>query len=83
MTDQLGNMPVRTVVGVDGRTWHIYVVLEGMKFDPKSKHHRRNWLCLETAGERRYISPVPGGWEDWNDDQLRRAVLKSRLDLRG
>jgi hypothetical protein len=73
-------MPVRAVQDVNGRTWHVYVVLEGTKWDKKP---RRNWLCLENGNERKYISPVPTGWEEWSDERLRIAIAQAKPDLRG
>jgi hypothetical protein len=83
MTDGQSDSPVREVRDASDRTWHVYVVLERRKLDPDVKTRRRNWLCLETADQRRFISPVPEGWEHWSDEQLRAAILAAKPDIRG
>jgi hypothetical protein len=74
---------VRVVVDTDNRTWHVYVMIEGRKWDPAINKHRRNWLCIESASERRFVSPVPAGWEEWSDTRLRTAIAAAKQDLRG
>jgi hypothetical protein len=83
MTDEQSDGSVREVRDASDRTWHVYVVLEGRKFDPDIKTRRRHWLCLEAADQRRFISPVPEGWQHWSDEQLRAAILAAKPDIRG
>ena len=73
---------VRAVVDASGRTWHAYVVIARIKFDPESEKRRRNWLALETGGDRRYISPVPREWSSWTDDELLTEIATAKPDLR-
>jgi hypothetical protein len=83
MNDGQSDSTVREVRDANGRTWHAYVVLEGRKLDPDIKTRRRNWLCLEAADQRRFISPVPKGWEQWSDEQMRAAITTAKPDIRG
>jgi hypothetical protein len=82
MTTDETETPVRTVLDAEGRTWHAYVVVARIKFDPESEKRRRNWLALETSGERRYISPVPAEWSRWSDEQLLTEIASAKQDLR-
>jgi hypothetical protein len=82
MTTDETDTPVRSVQDAAGRTWHAYVVVARIKFDPESEKRRRNWLALETAGDRRYLSPVPAGWSGWTDEQLLTAIASAKPDLR-
>jgi hypothetical protein len=61
---------MRTVHDPDNRVWHVYVVEEGMRWDPEIEMRRRNWLCCASLDERRFISPVPSHWERWSDEEL-------------
>jgi hypothetical protein len=33
--------------------------------------------------DRRYITPVPGTWEQWSDAELLTHILHAPVDLRG
>ena len=75
--------PVRAVQDAEGRLWHVYVVVERTKWGPGADQKRSNWLCLETKGDRRYITPVPAGWKALSDDGLLDLIALSKPDLRG
>lgn len=83
MNEQRDDAVVRDVLDQDGRRWHVFVVLEGMRWDPEIEMRRRHWLCLETKGDRRYIAPVPTGWERWSDAELIAAIAMAKPDKRG
>jgi hypothetical protein len=82
MTAEQQASPVRTVADGTGRTWHAYVVVARLKFERESGKRRRNWLSFESSDERRYITPVPDGWDHWSDDQLRAEISAAKQDLR-
>lgn len=73
----------RTVVDSDERIWQIYLVPEGMRWDPEIEMRRVSWLCCRTLGERRYITPVPPSWEQWSDADLLAAIASAKPDHRG
>jgi hypothetical protein len=77
------NEPVQWFRDLKDRVWHVYVVVEGTKFGAVHDRHRHDWLCLESDGERRFITPVPDGWQRWSDMEFRTALNSARLDLRG
>ena len=66
-----------------GRVWHAYVVIERTKYGVALDKTRHNWLCLESEGERRFISPVPSAWREWSEAEFRHELVHSRVDLRG
>jgi hypothetical protein len=74
---------VRYVTDGDQRAWRVFVVQEGMRWDPEIEMRRANWLCCAAVGEQRYISPVPDGWEEWTDEILLEAIAQAPPDLRG
>lgn len=74
---------VRTVLDAENRTWHVYVVVERTKWGPSPDQKRSNWLCLETRGDRRFITPVPEGWKQLSDERLRALIARAKPDLRG
>ena len=75
--------PVRTVADVEGHIWHVYVVVEGTKWDPEIEMRRRNWLCMESGSDRRFVSPVPDGWADWDAPSILVLISVGKPDLRG
>lgn len=74
---------LRVVRARDGQEWTIMLVREGMRWDPEIEMRRKDWLCCASAGDRRYIVPVPLTWEQWTDDDLVVAILQAKPDLRG
>jgi hypothetical protein len=75
--------PVREIRDAEGRTWHVYVVVERTKWGPGPDQKRSNWLCLETRGDRRFITPVPEGWKQLSDERMRDLIAVAKPDLRG
>jgi hypothetical protein len=75
--------PIRLLTDTDGRIWHVYVVIEGYRWDPEIEERRRNWLCLESGRDRRFISPVPDDWQQWSEAFLLQQIRTARPDLRG
>ncbi len=37
------------------------------------------WLAFEGAGERRRLSPVPSGWRDASDAELRAMLARAKV----
>jgi hypothetical protein len=74
---------LRLVRAPDGRAWAVMHIREGMRWDPEIEMRRQDWLCCATLGDRRYITPVPTGWNQWSDAELLGAVVRARPDLRG
>jgi hypothetical protein len=83
MNEAHGDTEMRTVQDADNRVWHVYVVQEGMRWDPEIEMRRRNWLCCAALDERRFISPVPPNWERWSDVELLAAIAGAKADHRG
>jgi hypothetical protein len=77
------DVTLRVVRNVDGSDWTVLPIREGWRWDPEIELRRRDWLCCVTTGDRRYISPVPAGWEQWTDAELANAIRHARPDLRG
>ena len=77
------DMPLRVVGGVDSSDWTVLPIREGWRWGPEIRLRRCDWLCCVTTGDRRYISPVPHGWEQWSDTELATAIRRTKPDLRG
>ena len=72
-------MAARQMTDEDGVEWHVYdVVLPEQLLSSKKPHHPFNlpnaWLCFESAGERRRLSPIPKGWEEAAHQELCRLL---------
>jgi hypothetical protein len=74
---------LRSVRGTDGRDWIVLLVREGARWDPEIEMRRRDWLSCVARDDRRYITPVPGTWEQWSDAELLTHILHAPVDLRG
>ena len=73
---------VRVVSDAERISWRVYVVIEGGKWDPEIEMRRRNWLCVESERDRRFVSPVPDGWMSWPDEELLLVIATAKPDLR-
>lgn len=74
---------LRSVRGTDGREWVVLLVRENVRWDPRIDVPRKDWLSCVARDQRRYITPVPLGWEQWTDSELLSQILRARPDLRG
>ncbi len=74
---------LRQVRGTDGREWLVLLVRENVRWDPRIDVPRKDWLSCVARDQRRYITPVPIGWEQWNDAELLARILRAKPDLRG
>lgn len=75
--------PVRTLSAEGGQVWRVYVVNEADRWDAGVTIRRRNWLCMESGRDRRYMSPVPRGWTQLPDATLAQWIAVAKPDLRG
>ena len=74
--------PRRIVVDADGRAWQVFLVPEGMRWDPEIEMRRVSWLCCVLDAEARYITPVPDAWQQLSDEQLLAAIAVAPTDYR-
>ena len=74
--------PRRNVTDADGRSWQVFLVPEGMRWDPEIEMRRVSWLCCETEADTRYITPVPPAWQQMSDEQLLAAIAVAPKDHR-
>ena len=74
---------LRQVRGTDGREWLVLLVRENVRWDPGIDVPRKDWLSCVARDQRRYITPVPIGWEQWSDAELLSRILRAKPDLRG
>jgi hypothetical protein len=65
-----------------GELWTVHVVHEGYSWDPEIEMHRRDWLSCTTSSERRFISPAPQDWLEWDDSTLLSAMRAAPIDQR-
>ena len=72
----------RTVTDADGHSWLVFLVPEGMRWDPEIEMRRVSWLCCETESDTRYITPVPVDWQQMSDEQLLAAITVAPKDYR-
>lgn len=66
-----------------GDVWLVILVQESRRWDTKVGPYRKDWLACVAAGDRRYITPVPAGWQEQSDVELLGAITRARPDLRG
>lgn len=72
----------RIVVEAGGRRWKVFVVPEGMRWDPEIEMRRVSWLCCESNSDTRYITPVPPDWQQLSDERLLAAIVAAPKDHR-
>ena len=69
-------MALRDIVDEHGTSWQVFDV------HPASEHGATRlretfvggWLCFLSDKGRRRVAPIPDGWEDMNDQSLRRLL---------
>ena len=63
-------MPIREFTDVHGATWKVWSTIP-FTMAGVAEHLRQGWLCFESEGKRRRLYPIPDGWEEANNGQLR------------
>lgn len=73
-------MPHRAFLSGDSGEWQVWDVI------PTATHRRRSsvapgletgWLCFERAGEKKRLAPIPEGWHEYGDADLRRCLERA------
>ena len=81
-------MAERTFTDPDGTEWQVWSVVPG-EHSEWPEHARKHlpdamaegWLCFESAGEKRRLHPLPPGWDERGDDELRALCTQAvRVD---
>ena len=74
---------LRVTHTTDGRDWTLMLIPERTRTEHGAAGRRKDWLACVSAGDRRYITPVPPRWEQWGESELAAAITKARPDMRG
>lgn len=64
----------RVFVDGNGEQWDVWAVYPKARGTPNAVlrgSYRQGWLCLESARQKRRLSPIPPGWESLPDEELR------------
>jgi hypothetical protein len=67
-------MPHRTFLDGDGTEWTVWDVHPTVRerLPQVAESLRTGWLALRSSDvDRRRIAPIPDGWHEWTDEQLR------------
>lgn len=57
--------------GIRWRVWDVNPAIHARSKTPKRAFTVPDgWLCFESDGERRRLTPVPAGWMDADDESL-------------
>jgi hypothetical protein len=73
---------IRDAAGIE---WMVYAVsplgTEWKSIESLPEGYRGGWLCFESATEKRRLTPLPSGWEDFPTEQL-NGLLGNALLVR-
>lgn len=67
---------------VTGALWRVSLVREGYTWERELEQRRHDYLACENGAERRYISPAPVGWLEWNEGLLLATIRSASPDHR-
>jgi hypothetical protein len=65
-----------------GVMWDVYPMVESLGWNGEATVPRGSWLCFDTKGERRYLTPLPTDWEEWTDAELQAVLISAPVDKR-
>jgi len=69
-------MALRSFTDSQGQEWRVWNVVpqydSARDEDTLTPGLQGGWLCFETAGHKRRLSPIPGGWEEAGSEELER-----------
>lgn len=70
----------RAFVDSNGERWDVWAVHPKARGTPSSVLRgtfREGWLCLESASQKRRLSPIPPEWESLSDEALAELCAKA------
>lgn len=74
------DMPHREFVDADGHRWWVWEVHPTPAADgrlPVRADHAGGWLAFECDMQRRRLIPVPSGWAEADEPELRRLCRRA------
>lgn len=72
----------RVFTGEGGEQWDVWAVYPKARNTPGSVlmgSFKDGWLCLESASQKRRLSPIPPEWESLSEDELRSLCDKASV----
>ena len=74
-------MALRNFTDSQGQTWRVWNVIPqyASSHDEEQMTPGREggWLCFENSGEKRRLSPIPGGWENAGDQAMEQYLRQA------
>ncbi|HEY0023263.1 MAG TPA: hypothetical protein VGB24_10150 [Longimicrobium sp.] len=71
-------MAHREFVDAAGSRWQVWDTRPRSKAEVRARY-AGGWLSFESDGERRRLHPIPDGWEEVDDDTLRRWLMSGEF----
>ena len=68
-------MPLRTLTDEDGTLWSVWDVTPQIQ---QVVGLENGWLCFESKGEKRRLTPIPHGWNEMDDPGLKELLASAR-----
>lgn len=69
-------MALRSFTDSQGQGWRVWNVVPqydtARDEDTLTPGLQGGWLCFERDGHKRRLSPIPGGWEEADSEELER-----------
>jgi len=82
-------MAYRTFPGPDGAPWNAWSIAPDRpeSWNLKAAHFlptgmTDGWLCFECGDDKRRLSPVPAGWDELADEELRAMCASAERVVR-
>jgi hypothetical protein len=73
-------VPYRVLTDSRRVMWDVFAVGPGFFSEVESQireSFRQGWLCFDSVGEKRRLSPIPSGWRSLNDRDLERLMCQA------
>jgi hypothetical protein len=71
---------IRDAAGIE---WMVYEVNPGLgewrSIGSLPEGYRSGWLCFESSTEKRRLTPLPSGWENFPLEQLSGLLMNAAL----
>jgi hypothetical protein len=62
---------IRDAAGVEWVVYEVNPMINAWRMgDSLPEGYRNGWLCFESCNEKRRLTPLPDGWQEYPVDQL-------------
>lgn len=79
MTRTTARHPFTDSMSITWDVFDVYPTGDAVALSRLESSFHHGWLCFQSAGEKRRLSPIPWGWQSLSDEELERLLRRAEI----